>query len=227
MWERERESTCVCIELARSWWASSIHTLWGAVGGSKKVSGTLVLQLMRKGHVRCRVCVYLCVWCCVTCVYWYICVYSQAIAIAVCEGRFGELHHSGAAFPDDFGGAAQQLLGFGERLSQLFFPLHELGVTLQTGNENFKGSAVVGGAGRGACYGPTSHCSTNCFPPLIRSRMHFLSLICVSSTVTICSIVSRFCCGQNWSQISQSDWEWCMVAELGTTGGPTLETVFG
>lgn len=45
--------------------------------------------------------------------------------------------------------------------------------------------------------GPTSHCSTNCFPPLMRSRIHFLSLICVSSTVTICSIVSRFCCEQN------------------------------
>lgn len=74
-------------------------------------------------------------------------MYSQAIAVAVCEGRLGELHHSGAAFPDDFGGAAQQLLGFCERLGQLFFPLHKLGVTLQTRNRNFKGSAGVGGGG--------------------------------------------------------------------------------
>lgn len=43
----------------------------------------------------------------------------------------------------------------------------------------------------------TSHWRTNCFPPLILSRMHFLSLICVSSTVTICSMVRRFCCGEN------------------------------
>ena len=118
------------------------------MGGSKKVSGPVVLKLMTKGQVRCSVCVYCGVLrvCTDTCV----CVYSQAIAIAVCEGRFRELHLHGAAFPDDFGGAAQQLLGFCERLSQLFFPLHKLGVTLQTGNGNFKGSAgVVGGGGGG------------------------------------------------------------------------------
>lgn len=45
--------------------------------------------------------------------------------------------------------------------------------------------------------GPTSHCRTNCLPPLILSRMHFLSLICVSSTVTICSIVNKFCCRED------------------------------
>lgn len=77
---------------------------------------------------------FLCVWWRVPCVYCSICVYSQAVAIAVCEGRFGELHHSGAALPDDLGGAAQQLLGFCEGLSQLLLPLHELGVALQTGN---------------------------------------------------------------------------------------------
>lgn len=50
-------------------------------------------------------------------VYRSVCVYSQAIAIAVCEGRFRELHHSSTAFPDDFGGTTQQLLGFRECFS--------------------------------------------------------------------------------------------------------------
>lgn len=63
-------------------------------------------------------------------------LYSQAIAIAVCEGRFGELHNSSPAFPDDFGGATQQLLGFGKRFGQLFLPLHELWITLQREREN-------------------------------------------------------------------------------------------
>lgn len=108
----------------------------------------MVLKLMRKGGVRCTVCVcvFLCVWWRVPCVYCSICVYSQAVAIAVCEGRFGELHHAGAALPDDLGGAAQQLLGFCEGLSQLLLPLHELGVALQTGKtQNFQGSALAGG----------------------------------------------------------------------------------
>lgn len=74
--------------------------------------------------------IYMCV--CVLYIYIYMCVYSQAVAVAVCEGRFGELHHSGPAFPDDFGGAAQQLLGFCERFGQLFLPLHELRVALRT-----------------------------------------------------------------------------------------------
>lgn len=63
-----------------------------------------------------------------------VCVYScggsQAVAAAVCEGGFGELHHSGPALPDDLGGAAQQLLSLGERLGQLLLPLHELRVAL-------------------------------------------------------------------------------------------------
>lgn len=74
------------------------------------------------------VCASVCV-CVRVCMLW---VYSQAIAIAVCEGRFGKLHHSGPAFPDDFWGTAQQLLGFSERFSQLFLPLHKLRITLHT-----------------------------------------------------------------------------------------------
>lgn len=66
---------------------------------------------------------------CVLCVCARVC--SQAIAIAVCEGGFGELHHSGPALPDDFWSTTQQLLGFCESFSQLFLPLHKLWVTLQ------------------------------------------------------------------------------------------------
>lgn len=76
-------------------------------------------------------------------------MYSQAIAIAMCEGRFGELHHSGTSFPDDFWGAAQQFLGFCERLSQLFFPLHKLRVTLPKENSHFKSSAIARRGNRG------------------------------------------------------------------------------
>ena len=143
-------------------------------------------------------CVYVCMYVCVSvcvCVCVSISVYSQAIAVAVCEGRFGELHHSGTAFPNDFGSTAQQLLGFCERFSQLFLPLNKLGVALQMEGNNNGISISTGERKKNTkSWGPTSHCSTNCFPPLIRSRIHFLSLICVSSTVTICSIVSRFCC---------------------------------
>lgn len=139
------------------------------------------------------------------CVFMYMraLVYSQAIAIAVCEGGLGKLHYSSTAFPDDFRSATQKFLGLRERLSQLFLPLHKLWVTLRTYTQKKKkrhqlvsfisSTALKHTTARGR----TSHCSTNCFPPLMRSRIHFLSLICVSSTVTICSIVSRFCCKDN------------------------------
>lgn len=80
------------------------------------------------------VCVFICVSVSGICVFVCECVRScsQSIAVAVCEGRFGELHHSGAAFSDDFGSATQQLLGFCESLRQLFLPLHELWVALRT-----------------------------------------------------------------------------------------------
>lgn len=78
-------------------------------------------------------CVFLWIMVCLhVCVCIQICMCdSQAIAIAVCEGRFRELHHSSTAFPDDFGGTTQQLLGFRECFSQLFLPLHKLWVTLK------------------------------------------------------------------------------------------------
>lgn len=65
------------------------------------------------------------------CVFMYMraLVYSQAIAIAVCEGGLGKLHYSSTAFPDDFRSATQKFLGLRERLSQLFLPLHKLWVT--------------------------------------------------------------------------------------------------
>lgn len=68
------------------------------------------------------------------CVFMYMraLVYSQAIAIAVCEGGLGKLHYSSTAFPDDFRSATQKFLGLRERLSQLFLPLHKLWVTLRT-----------------------------------------------------------------------------------------------
>lgn len=104
----------------------------------KGCKGKKVLKPMRRGEVRRDLCVFLCikVYVCVfACVFMDIRVYSQAIAIAVREGRFGQPHHSGAAFANDFWGTAQQLLGFCERFSQLFLPLHELRVALQTRRE--------------------------------------------------------------------------------------------
>lgn len=105
------------------------------MGGNKKVPGANSPEADEKESSEMQS---ICVSWCVACVLIHMWVYSQAIAIAVCEGRFGELHHSGATFPDDFWGAAQQFLGFCERLSQLFFPLHKLRVTLQKGNTTFK-----------------------------------------------------------------------------------------
>lgn len=58
-------------------------------------------------------------------------MYSQAVAIAVCEGRLGKLHHSSPAFSNDFGSPTQQFLGFCERFVQLFLPLHKLWIALR------------------------------------------------------------------------------------------------
>lgn len=61
----------------------------------------------------------------------------QPVAVPVAERGLRELYHCGAGFIEELWSPAQQPLGLGESLCQLFFPLNKLGVALQETQKQF------------------------------------------------------------------------------------------